>query len=276
MFLDVQFRKGSPKAQLCEIILKSDRWLQRRRLLRISSRLYSASSPHSPEPCLSTDQNFANNFWKEVTKGTFLWNYFKIRQAVFEKIFFLRYPSCPYGASSPHTPKPCFTDRSKFGKQVFKGVTQEHLCEIISKSDRQFQRRRFFFLRIFSCPFSASSPHSTEPYLLMDQQYLKRVTQGMFLSNYSKIWPRVSERKIFLRISSYPYSAINPHFPGPCLLTDQNFANNFWKGSSKEHFYVINSKSDQQFQRSFLRIAHVCIAQVAPIHQSHVYWLIKI
>ena len=31
-------------------------------LLRISSCLYSAKSPHSPEPCLWTDQNFANIF----------------------------------------------------------------------------------------------------------------------------------------------------------------------------------------------------------------------
>ena len=30
--------------------------------LRIPSFLYSASSPHSPEPHFSTDQNFTNNF----------------------------------------------------------------------------------------------------------------------------------------------------------------------------------------------------------------------
>ena len=30
--------------------------------LRISSCPYSARSPHSPEPCLWMDQNFANNF----------------------------------------------------------------------------------------------------------------------------------------------------------------------------------------------------------------------
>ena len=30
--------------------------------LRISSCPYSARSPHSPEPCLWTDQNFANTF----------------------------------------------------------------------------------------------------------------------------------------------------------------------------------------------------------------------
>ena len=35
----------------------------------------------------------------------------------------------------------------------------------------------------------------------------------------------------------------------PCLLTDQNFANDFWKGSPKEYFYEIISKSGKCFQR---------------------------
>ena len=39
--------------------------------LRISSCAYSAESPHSPEPCLLTDQNFANNL-KRVKQGTIL------------------------------------------------------------------------------------------------------------------------------------------------------------------------------------------------------------
>ena len=53
----------------------------------------------------------------------------------------------------------------------------------------------------------------------------------------------------FIRISLCPYSASSPHSLMPCLLTDQNFANNFWKGSPKEHFYEILSKSDQWFHR---------------------------
>ena len=35
----------------------------------------------------------------------------------------------------------------------------------------------------------------------------------------------------------------------PCLLKDQNFTNNFLKGSPKEYFYEIISKSDKRFQR---------------------------
>ena len=36
--------------------------------LGISSCPYSARSPHSPEPCLWMDQNFANTFWKGSPK----------------------------------------------------------------------------------------------------------------------------------------------------------------------------------------------------------------
>ena len=53
----------------------------------------------------------------------------------------------------------------------------------------------------------------------------------------------------FLRISPCPYSARSPHSPEPCLWTDQNFANSFWKGSPKEHSCEIILKSDQWFLR---------------------------
>ena len=85
------------------------------------------------------------------------------------------------------------------------------------------------------------------------EQYLKRVTQGIFLWNHFKIGPAVSEKKIFYGISSCPYSAKSPHSPDPCLWKDQNFANIFWKGSPKEHFCEISSRSDQRFQRRFLK-----------------------
>ena len=66
----------------------------------------------------------------------------------------------------------------------------------------------------------------------------------------------VAFREEFTRISICLYSASSPHSLMPCLLTDQNFANNFWKGSPKEHFYEIISKSDKWFQRrEFWRIS---------------------
>ena len=53
----------------------------------------------------------------------------------------------------------------------------------------------------------------------------------------------------FLGISSCPYSARSPHSPEECLWTDRNFANNFWKGSPKEHSCESILKSDQRFHR---------------------------
>ena len=43
----------------------------------------------------------------------------------------------------------------------------------------------------------------------------------------------------FLRMSSCPFSENSPHSPEPCLSTDQNLANKFWKGSPKKHFCEI-------------------------------------
>ena len=56
---------------------------------------------------------------------------------------FLRISSCPYSARSPHSPEPCFWVDQNFSNMFRKRSPKEHSCEIISKSDQQFQRRRF-------------------------------------------------------------------------------------------------------------------------------------
>ena len=56
---------------------------------------------------------------------------------------FLRISSCPYSARSPHSPEPCFWADQNFANRFWKGTPKEHSCEIISKSDEGFQRRRF-------------------------------------------------------------------------------------------------------------------------------------
>ena len=59
----------------------------------------------------------------------------------------------------------------------------------------------------------------------------------------------------FLRVSSCPYSARSPHSPEPCLWTDQNFANNFWNGSPKEHSCeIILNQTSCFWEEDFLRI----------------------
>ena len=56
--------------------------------LRMSSCPYTTSngSLHSPEPCLLMDQ-ISQIILKRVTQGTFLYNHFKFRPVVPEKIF---------------------------------------------------------------------------------------------------------------------------------------------------------------------------------------------
>ena len=64
-----------------------------------------------------------------------------------------------------------------------------------------------------------------------------------------------------LRISSYLYSARSPHSPEPCLRMDQNFANNFWKGSPKEHFKIGPAVPAEKIFNSFPNkpwFLHVC------------------
>ena len=148
-----------------------------------------------------TVQNFANDFLKSFTLGTFLWNYFEIRPAVSEKSIISKISSRPYSASSHHSRSVMFINGTKFREQFLKKghqrntsvklfqnltsgfreeeflenffisiqcklvpsihrrrvywqikiceqflkrSTKEYLCEIISKADQRFQRRRFF------------------------------------------------------------------------------------------------------------------------------------
>ena len=85
---------------------------------------------------------------------------------------------------------------------------------------------------------------------IFEKGHPRNIPVKLFQNRTSGFW-----EEDFLRISSCPYSARSPHSPEPCFRTDQNFANSFWKGSPKEHFCDIISKSDQRFQRRrFLKI----------------------
>ena len=104
----------------------------------------------------------SRTFLKRVTQGTFLWNYFKIWPAVLEKI--LRISSCPYSTRSPHSPEPCLWMDQNFANKFWKGSPKEHSCEIISKSDQQFRRRRFF-KNFFMFPIVQEAPiHQSHVY----------------------------------------------------------------------------------------------------------------
>ena len=159
---------------------------------------YGESSPHSPEPCLMTDQNSRNNFWEWSLKNISV-KLFQNLTCSFREEDFLRISSCPYSAKSPHSPEPCLLMGQNFANNFWKGSPKEHSFEIISKSDLQFQRRRFFknFFMSVQCkkpPFTAAMFIDGSKF---HGQVLKRVTQETFLWNYFKIGPAVPEEKIF-------------------------------------------------------------------------------
>ena len=108
--------------------------------LRISSCPYSARSPHSPEPCLWMDQNFANSFQKGHPRNIPV-KLFQNLTSGFGEEDFLRIPSCPYSARSPHSPEPCLWMDQNFANTFWKGSPKEHSFEIISKSDLRLLRR---------------------------------------------------------------------------------------------------------------------------------------
>ena len=107
------------------------------------------------------------------------------------------------------------------------------------------------FLRIYSCPYSAKSPlspsHIYRQIKILQTLFEKGHPRNIPVKLIQNLTSSFGEEN-FLRISSCPYSARSPHSPAPCLWTDQNFTNTFWKGSSKENSCEIISKSDKQFQ----------------------------
>ena len=199
-------------------------------------------------PCFSTDQNFANNFWKGSSRN----NPGKLFQNLTSSFREEEFLVSPHSEKSlpPHGRHVSWN----FANNFWKGVPKEYSYEIFSKSDQGFQRTRFFmnFFRSIWCKMSPSPMvamffHGSK----LCEQFLKRVTQGIILWNIFKISQVVSEEKNFKEFLWSPHSAKNPPPPSqqPCFLKDQNFAHNFWKGSQKKQSYEIISKSDQRFQR---------------------------
>ena len=137
------FEKGHPRNIPVKLFQNLTCSFGEEEFLRISSCTYIVRSSHSPEPCLWTDQNFTNNFWKGSPKEhsceIILKSDLQFRRRRLFKNFFM----------SLQCKKPPFTiamflGRSKFfANNFWKGSPKEHSCEIISKSDQRFQRRRF-------------------------------------------------------------------------------------------------------------------------------------
>ena len=106
-------------------------------------------SPHrekSPpwQPYFSKGQNFTNNFWKGSHNEQSCENIpnsdQRFRRRRFFKNFFM---SAHCKIPPPHPLRPFFSTDQNFTNTFWKGSPKEQSCEIISKSDNQFQRRSF-------------------------------------------------------------------------------------------------------------------------------------
>ena len=102
-------------------------------------------------------------------------------------------------------------------------------CEIISKSDQRFRRRRFFleFLHVYIV--QKAPIHQSHIYRLI------KILQTTFEKGHPRNIPVKLFQNLtsgfreddYLRISSCPHTARSPHSSEPCFWVDQNFANNF-------------------------------------------------
>ena len=140
----------------------------------------------------------------------------------------------------------------KISQTIFeKGHQRNNPVKLFQNLTRRFRGEEFWRISLKSTQWKKPLPTVA---MFLDgskyrEQFLKKVTQGTILRNYSKFWPAVSEKKIFKEfLHARLLQKVSPPWR-PCFTTDQNFANDFWKGSPKEHSCEIISKSDQGFQR---------------------------
>ena len=174
----------------------------------------------------------ASKFREQIFEKGYLRNIpvklFQNLTSSFREEDFLRISSCPYSARNPHSPEPCLWTDQNFTNIFGKGSPKEHSCEIISKSDQQFRRRRFF--QEFHVPIVQEAPiHQSHIYgwikilrTIFEKGHLRNIPVKLFQNLTSSF-----REEDFLRISSCPYSARGPHSPEPCFWAEQNFANNF-------------------------------------------------
>ena len=167
---------------------------------------------------------------------------------------FLRIFSCPYSARSPHSPEPCLW-RDQISRTFFeKGHPRNSPVKLFQNLTSSFGEEDF--LRISSCPYIVQEAPIHQSLFLADQNFANIFEKSHPRNIPAKLFQNLTSgfgEEDFLRISSCSCSARSPHSPEPCLWMDQNFANNFWKGSPKEHSCEIISKSDQRFQRRFFK-----------------------
>ena len=157
--------------------------------------LYSARSPHSSEPCFLADQNFANTYCKENIAAKLFQNLTSCFVEDFLKNF-----SCLYSARNPIHQSHVY-GWIKISRRIFE---KGHPRNIPVKLFQNLTSGFGDFLRNSSCPYTARSPHSPQPCLLMDQNFANTFWKGSPKEHSCEIILKSDQpflRRWFLRIT---------------------------------------------------------------------------
>ena len=121
--LQTIFEKGSPEEQSCEIISKSEKLFQRRRISLKSIQRKKASPSHGGH--VFRRIKISQTIFEKGHTTNNLVKLFQILTNSFGEEDFLRISSWPYSAKSLPAPMVAmFFNRSKFREQLLKKVTQ--------------------------------------------------------------------------------------------------------------------------------------------------------
>ena len=183
---------------------------------------------------------------KRVTQGTTLWNYSKFWPAVSEKIFKEFLHICLVQKVSPPW-WPCLSMDQNFSNKFWKGSPKEQSCEIISKSDQGFKRKRFF-KNFFMSVLCKKPP---QPLFIRRIKISRIIFEKGHpkdnLWNNFKIGPAVSEDKIFKEFLKkfHLVTMATRVFDGI------KFCKQFWRGPPKKHSCQVWFKLAQRSRRSW-------------------------
>ena len=136
----------------------------------------------------------------------------------------------------------CMTNTEKSAKNYRRNLeTWSHICYLSSRwttvSEKSLVPAHFVLINI------SGRVDSLDSETVFEKGHPRNIFVKLFQNLNSSL------REECLRITSCPFSANSPEPSEACFLTDQNFANNIWKGSPKENLNEIVSKSDRPYQK---------------------------
>ena len=195
-------------------------------------------------PCFFSDRDEMNKFYKgpPIDASCKVWFHLakRFQRRRFLKIQPIRIKNYPW--------RPCLSsDRDEMNK-LYKGPPIDASCKVWFHLAKRFQRRRFLKIqpiRIKNYPW--------RPCLLSDRDEMNKLYKGPYMDSSCKVWLHLAmwfQRRRFLkiqpiRIKNYPWR--------PCLLSDPDEMNKFYKGPYMDASCQVWFHLAQQFQRRRLK-----------------------